>query len=69
MSQTTINFADIQVERPTIEQVTAEYAQINAALDRAETIADKQEALQKWEDLRRRLDTLGYVVCHDIPQF
>ncbi len=68
MSQTTINFADIQVERPTIEQVTAEYAQINAALDRAETIADKQEALQKWEDLRRRLDTWSAMTSLNFSQ-
>ena len=68
MSQTTINFADIQVERPTIEQVTAEYAQINAALDRAETIADKQEALQQWEDLRRRLDTWSAMTSLNFSQ-
>ena len=57
MSQTTINFDDIKVETPTIEKVTAEYAQINAVLDESTTIADKQEALQQWENLRRRLET------------
>ena len=57
MSQTTINFADIKVETPTIEKVTAEYARINATLDGAATIADKQQALQQWENLRRRLET------------
>ena len=68
MSQTTINFADIQVNRPTIEQVTAEYAQINAALDRAETTADKQEALQQWEDLRRRLDSWSAMTSLNFSQ-
>ena len=68
MSQTTINFADIQVDRPTIEQVTAEYAQINAALDRAETTADKQAALQQWEDLRRRLDSWSAMTSLNFSQ-
>jgi M3 family oligoendopeptidase len=68
MSQTTINFADIEIETPTIEQVTAEYAQINAALDRAETIADKREALQKWEDLRRRLNTWSAMTSLNFSQ-
>ena len=57
MSPTTINFADIKVETPTIEQVTAEYKNINNALDRAKTKVEKQEALQQWENLRRRLDS------------
>ncbi|HEY9770531.1 MAG TPA: M3 family oligoendopeptidase [Coleofasciculaceae cyanobacterium] len=56
MSQT-IKFADIQLETPTIEEVTAKYAQINTALDRAVTTTDKKAALQQWEDLRRRLDS------------
>ena len=57
MSQTTVNFADLKVETPTIEQVTAEYEKINALLDKAQTTAAKKEALQRWEDLRRRLDS------------
>jgi M3 family oligoendopeptidase len=57
MMQTKINFADIQVAPPTIEQVTAEYESINQALDQASTTEAKKEALQQWEDLRRRLDT------------
>jgi M3 family oligoendopeptidase len=57
MIQTRINFADIQVETPTLEQVTAEYESINQALDRASTTEAKREALQQWEDLRRRLDS------------
>lgn len=57
MSQTTINFKDIEVETPTIEQVTAEYENIHTNLDQATTLAAKQEALQQWENLRRRLDS------------
>jgi M3 family oligoendopeptidase len=57
MMQTKINFADIQVAPPTIKQVTAEYESINQALDQASTTEAKKEALQQWEDLRRRLDT------------
>ncbi|MEM8829032.1 MAG: M3 family oligoendopeptidase [Cyanobacteria bacterium P01_G01_bin.19] len=57
MSQTMIDFADIKVDTPQIEQVTAEYQNINNALDEAETTAAKKAALQQWEDLRRRLDS------------
>ncbi|MEM8720599.1 MAG: M3 family oligoendopeptidase [Cyanobacteria bacterium P01_G01_bin.39] len=57
MSLTTVKFDDIQFKTPTIEQVTAEYAQINKALDLAANIEDKQSALQQWEDLRRRLNS------------
>lgn len=51
-----INFADIQIDTPTLEKVTTEYESINAALDQAQTTEAKQKALQQWEDLRRRLD-------------
>lgn len=68
MSQTTINFADIQVETPSIEQVTAEYKDINNALDKAETKADKQQALQQWEDLRRRLDSWSAITSLHFSQ-
>jgi M3 family oligoendopeptidase len=57
MSQTKINFAEIEVETPTIEQVTAEYRAINTALDQAQTRLAQEQALQQWEDLRRRLNT------------
>ena len=57
MSQTTANFADIKVETPTIDRVKAEYQNINNALDNATTRADREQALQQWEDLRRRLDS------------
>ena len=57
MSLTTVDFANIKVETPTIEQVKTEYQSINTALDTAKTKADKEQALQKWDDLRRRLET------------
>ncbi len=68
MSQTTINFAEIKVETPQIEQVTAEYKSINDALDSAETTAAKKEALQQWEDLRRRLDSWSAITSLHFSQ-
>ncbi|MEO0848015.1 MAG: M3 family oligoendopeptidase [Cyanobacteria bacterium J06648_1] len=68
MSQTQTNFADIQVEKPTIEQVTAEYETINTALDKAQTKAEKEQALQQWEDLRRRLDTWSAMTSLNFSQ-
>ena len=57
MSLTTVDFANIRIETPTIEQVTAEYQSINTALDTAKTKADKEQVLQQWDDLRCRLET------------
>ncbi len=68
MSQTTINFADIEVETPNIERVAAEYKNINDALDKAETKVDKQQALQQWEDLRRRLDSWSAITSLHFSQ-
>ena len=68
MSQTKIKFADIQPETPTIEQVTAEYQAINAALDKAEGKSDRKLALQQWEDLRRRLDTWSAMTSLNFSQ-
>ncbi|MFM2312262.1 MAG: hypothetical protein RLZZ04_1538 [Cyanobacteriota bacterium] len=68
MSQTPINFADIQVETPKIEEVMAEYQAINSALDQAKTRSDKEKALQQWENLRRRLDTWGAMTSLNFSQ-
>jgi len=68
MSQTTINFADIKVEIPQIDKVTAEYKNINDALDKAETTAAKKEALQQWENLRRRLDSWSAITSLHFSQ-
>ena len=57
MSLTTVDFANIQVKTPTLEQVTAEYQAINTALDTAKTRAEKEKALQQWDDLRRLLES------------
>ncbi len=57
MSLTTVDFANIQVEIPTLEQVKAEYQTINTALDTAKTRVEKEQALQKWDNLRRRLES------------
>lgn len=68
MNQTAIDFADIKVETPTIENVTAEYARINADLDRSKTTADKRAALQQWEDLRRRLESWSAITSLHFSQ-
>ena len=68
MSQTQINFADIQAETPTIEQITREYQDINNALDQAQTRLDKEKALQQWEDLRRRLNTWSEMTSLNFSQ-
>ena len=57
MSLTKVDFANIQVKTPTLEQVKAEYQTINTALDTAKTRAEKEQALRKWDDLRRRLES------------
>ena len=57
MSQIKVDFANIQVKTPTLEQVTAEYQTIHNALEQAETRAEKEQALQQWDNLRRRLES------------
>jgi oligoendopeptidase F len=68
MSQTQLNFADIQAETPDLEQITREYQDINNALDRAQIRSDREKALQQWEDLRRRLDTWGAMTSLNFSQ-
>ena len=63
-----IKFADIKPDTPNIEEVTAEYQQINTALDKAQTKADKERVLQQWEDLRRRLDTWSAMTSLNFSQ-
>ena len=57
MSLTKIDFANIKVETPTLESVKAEYQSINTALDTAKTRAQLEQALHKWENLRRLLES------------
>jgi len=68
MSQTQIKFADIKPDTPTIEEVTAEYDKINTALDKAQTKPAKEEVLQQWENLRRRLDTWSAMTSLNFSQ-
>ena len=68
MSQTQIKFADIKPDIPTIEKVTAEYQEINTALDKAQTEEERKQALQQWEDLRRRLDTWSAMTSLNFSQ-
>lgn len=57
MSQTTVDFADIKVATPTIEEIKAEYQTINDALDRSKTRTETEQTLQQWDRLRRRLES------------
>jgi M3 family oligoendopeptidase len=57
MSQTNVDFADIKVATPTIEEIKAEYQTINDALDRSTTTTETEQALQQWDRLRRRLES------------
>ncbi len=68
MSQTTVNFADIQVETPTLEQVTTEYKAISSALEQAPTKAAKQEAIHQWDHLRRRLESWSSLTSLNFSQ-
>ncbi|WP_052055686.1 M3 family oligoendopeptidase [Myxosarcina sp. GI1] len=57
MNQTTVNFADIKLETPTIEKVKAEYTSIHTALERSQNRLERERALQQWDSLRRYLDS------------
>jgi len=50
-------FDEIQSETPTAEGVAREYAALEADLSAASTLGSRQAVLQRWDDLRRRLDT------------
>ena len=68
MSQTKIDFAQIQVDTPKLEQVEAEYRTINDALARASSKTEKQQALQQWDELRRRLDSWSALTSLNFSQ-
>lgn len=57
VTQTTVDFADIEVETPTLERVKAEYETIHATLERSPERIARQRALQQWDALRRRINT------------
>ncbi len=48
----TVDFSEIRTEVPTYEAVALEYAQIRADIEHPET---RQAALERWDELRRRL--------------
>lgn len=68
MSLTTVNFANIQPQTPTLESVKAEYQSINTAIDEAKTRAELEKALQKWEDLRRRISSWNELTSLNFSQ-
>ncbi|MCA9270335.1 MAG: M3 family oligoendopeptidase [Planctomycetales bacterium] len=54
---TTVNFSEITSPTPTAEGVSAEYAELFAALDAAQDRAARLAVVRKWDTLRRRLQT------------
>ncbi|MEL6496425.1 MAG: M3 family oligoendopeptidase [Cyanobacteria bacterium J06623_7] len=63
-----LNFADIQVEQPTETKVTQAYQEINLALDKAQSQAEREQALEQWEDLRRRLNSWSAMTSLNFSQ-
>lgn len=68
MTQTATNFAGIQVDPPTLEEITTQYRQIDAALEQARTQPERQQALQQWDDLRRRIDSWSALTSLNFSQ-
>jgi len=56
------DFLQLQLADPEIAQVTAEYQAIGAAWDSATTSQQRREAFDRWDALRRRLETWEAVV-------
>lgn len=57
MPQTSLDFSEIRVETPTHEGVRDEYAALDHALVAAASPAEREEAIRRWDALRRRLNT------------
>jgi M3 family oligoendopeptidase len=55
MPTSVVDFSQITVETPSIENVTAEYQAIAQQLDAATNTADRVAACEQWDSLRRRL--------------
>jgi M3 family oligoendopeptidase len=53
----TVDFAEITVETPSVESVTAEYQAIAKQLEAATDAASRVAACQEWDRLRRRLNS------------
>lgn len=68
MSQNTVKFADIEVTTPNLESIQQVYQEINQALDLAQTKEESQQALQKWNSLRREIDSWKAMVSLNFSQ-
>lgn len=56
------DFLQLQLADPTIDEVAAEYQAVAAAWDAATTPAERSAAFDRWDELRRRLETWEAVV-------
>jgi M3 family oligoendopeptidase len=56
-AMSTTDFQQYELPAPSYDDVAAEYAEINRALNAAATPADAIAAMEKWDALRRRLAT------------
>ncbi len=56
------DFLTLELPDPQIETVTAEYQAIDAAWDAATTPDQRRSAFDRWDALRRRLETWDSVV-------
>jgi len=55
--QDAIDFAEISIDTPTHEGVTAEYSAIGRSLDQALDQTQRAAAFRRWDELRRRLES------------
>ena len=56
------NFHDITATTPDYDQIAAQYGEIRTALDNANTSAERQTAIERWDALRREYETWSALV-------
>jgi M3 family oligoendopeptidase len=62
MTTKTIDFHDIQAETPDLEDIRAKHREFRAAFEAAADADGRRDALDRWDGLRRELDTWGALV-------
>ncbi len=53
--QQPVDFSPITIETPILENIAAEYQEINKQFNRAQNLNQRQTAIQQWDNLRRQL--------------
>lgn len=59
MSEAIPNFSEMHVDEPVLDELTEQYNELYLALDNAGSAQDQIDVLQRWDQLRRRIDTWG----------